>query len=343
MIPPEEIKKIRSYLKKSENPLFFFDDDPDGLSCFLLFWKYIEKGHGIMVKGNPKVGTEYLRKINEYHPDKVFILDKPQVSQDFIDKVNVPIIYIDHHPPNKLKGIHYFNPLLYDKKDNRPTCYWCYQVTKQDKWIAMTGIVGDWFLPEEVDKSFTKEYQKLLPKVNDPGEARFNTDFGKLVKIFSFILKGSTAESMRCVRILTRVKAPEEILNQTTKEGKYIYKYYEKINSKYEKLLEKAKSKLDLKEDIIIFTYPTGKDSFTGMLSEELTYMYPDKTIIIGRVKEDRVVMSLRSQKKDIRKAIEKSLPGINGYGGGHEHACGSNILKKDFPKFINRIKKYLK
>ncbi|MFH1972496.1 MAG: DHHA1 domain-containing protein [archaeon] len=343
MITSEEIKKIRDYLEKSENPLFFFDDDPDGLSCFLLLYKHIEKGHGVMVKGTPKLGEEYLRKVQEYHPDKIFVLDKPHLSQDFIDKVNVPIIYIDHHPPNEIKGAHYFNPLLHDKEDNRPTCYWCYKVTEQNEWIAMTGIVGDWFLPEQVDKKFKNLYKDLLPKVKDPGEARFNTPIGILTKIFSFILKGKSSDVMRCVRILTRVKTPEEILNQTTKEGKYIYKYYETVNKRYEKMLAKAESMIDTKENFLLYTYPSGKDSFTGMLSEELTYKYPDKTIVIGRNKEDRVVMSLRSQNKDIRSAVEKAKEGLDGYGGGHEHACGSNISKKDFPKFITRIKKYLK
>ena len=342
MIPKEELNKIKNYLEKSENPLFFFDDDPDGVCSFLLLWKHIQKGHGVLVKGNPKVGEEYLRKVEEYRPDKIFVVDKPYLSQEFVDKVNVPVIYIDHHPPNKdLKGVHYFNPLLYDEKDNRPTCYWCYKAVEENKWIAMTGIVGDWFLPENTDDDFKEAYPKLLPKVKDPGEARFKTEFGKLVKIFSFILKGT--DSMRCIRVLTRINSPEELLNQTTKEAKFIYNYYEKINKRYEQILKKAEEKIDTDDDFIVYTYPSQKDSFTGMLSEELTYKYPNKTIIVGRVKETRVILSLRSQNNDIRSAVEKAIVGLDGYGGGHEHACGSNMSKKDFPKYIERIKKYIK
>ena len=341
MIPEEELKKIKNYLEKSENPLFLFDDDPDGLCSFLLLWKHIEKGHGVMVKGNPLIDESYLRKVEEYHPDKIFIVDKPKVSQEFLNKVNVPVIYIDHHKPNKnLKGVHYFNPMFNDEKDNRPTCYWCYKTVNENKWIAMTGIIGDWFLPEYVDKDFKEAYPELLPKVNDPGEARFNTQFGRLVKIFSFILKGKPSESMRCVRILTRIKSPEEILEQTTKEGKYIYKYYEKINKRYESILDKAISQIDSEKEFLLYTYPSEKDSFTGMLAEELTYKYPNKTIVIGRKKERRVVSSIRCQTKNVRNAVEKAVEGLDGYGGGHEHACGSNISIKDFPKFIERLKK---
>ena len=41
-----ELKEIRSYLEKSENPLVFFDDDHDGLSSYILI-----KGS---VQGPPK-------------------------------------------------------------------------------------------------------------------------------------------------------------------------------------------------------------------------------------------------------------------------------------------------
>ncbi|MAG78519.1 hypothetical protein CL616_04100 [archaeon] len=339
MITPEDIKKIKDYLEKSENPLFFFDDDPDGLASFLLLWKHIGRGHGVMVKGKPEVSEEYVRKVNEYHPDKVFILDKPMLSQDFVNKDNVPIIHIDHHPPIKIKGTHYFNPLLNDPKDNRPTSYWCYQVTQQNQWIAMIGIIGDWFIPEFA-KEFTKKYPKILPKVNNPAQALFNTEFGKLVKVFSFIQKGKTSDTMRCVRVLTRINNPNEILEQTTKEGKFIYRYYEKVNKEYEKVLEEAKKKSG--DKLILFTYPSLKDSFTGNLANELSSKYPNKLIIIGRDKGDKVIMSLRSEKYNVRDIIEKAVEGLDGYGGGHEHACGSNISKDDYSEYIKRIKEQL-
>jgi single-stranded DNA-specific DHH superfamily exonuclease len=337
MITQEEIEKIRSYLEKSENPLFFFDDDQDGLASFLLLWKHIGRGHGVVVKGSPELTEEYARKVNEYAPDKVFILDKPMLSQDFVNKVNVPIIHIDHHPPIKVKGTHYFNPLLHDPKDNRPTSYWCYQVTKKNRWIAMIGIVGDWFIPEFA-KDFAKKHPKLLPRVTTPPDALFNTEFGKLVKAFGFIQKGKTSDTMRCIRILTRIKEPEEILDQTTKEGKFIFKYYEKVNKEYELLLEQAK-KSSTDGKMINFIYNTIKNSFTGNLSNELAAKYPDKLVIIGRDKGDRVIMSLRSEKYNIQKMMKEVVEDLDGYGGGHEHACGANISKEDYPTFIERLK----
>ena len=52
--------------------------------------------------------------------------------------------------------------------------------------------------------------------------------------------------------------------------------------------------------------------------------------------------MSLRSKEIIIRTVLEKALEGVQGYGGGHEHACGANVKKEDFDRFIENFKKQL-
>ena len=341
MIKEEEIEKIREYLNKSENPLFFYDDDPDGLASYLLLKKYIGKGTGIPIKSSPALDHIYLRKIQECSPDYVFILDKPFISQEFVDQVNVPIIWIDHHKPVDIKGVKYFNPRLHDDSDNRPTSYWCYQITKQDLWIAMVGIVGDWYLPEYLDE-FLEQYPDLAKKTDDPGEMLFTTDFGKLVRIFWFLLKGSITDVKRNVSILSKIKTPYEILNKTSSKGRFVYKYFENINKNYESLLSEAR-KNATSSKLLLFIYPTARHSLTGYLSNQLLFTYPKKLIIIGREKQDKIVMSLRSKTLIIPPMLEKALDGIEGYGGGHDHACGGGVNRDDFPKFIENFKQQLK
>jgi len=341
MIPEKELQKIRDYLNSSENPLFLFDDDPDGLCSYLLLKKYIGRGKGIVVKCSPKLDKKYLRKVEEYCPDKVFILDKPMVDEEFAEGVNVPIIWIDHHAPQDLPGIKYFNPRLEKDADNRPTSYWCYRITEQDLWIAMCGIVGDWFLPEFTNE-FQKKYPGLLGDVKNPGEALYDSDFGKLSKIFAFILKGKTSDVNKCISILEKIESPYEILHQETPKGRYLYKYYQKVNKHYEELLKDAKKAVS-NEKTILYMYPSSKHSFTGNLSNELLHRFPGKIIIIGREKEDRIILSLRSSKEAIPPALEKALEGLDGYGGGHTFACGGNISKEDFPEFLKRFKKIIK
>ena len=336
MLTQKEILEFRNYLKKAENPLFFFDDDHDGLASFLLLWRSVKKGHGVLIKGPPFVDMSYIKKIHEYKADKLFILDKPVLSQEFVDQVNIPIIYIDHHKVNKLKGVHYYNPQFNDVKDNRPAAYWCYKVVKQDIWIATVGSVGDYHVPDFIEQ-FKKEHPTLVPEKLTINELLYNSKLGKLIKIFNFILKCNTSDTMKCIKILTRIETPEEILNQETPRGRFLYRIFEKINKKYEAVYNDAiKTKPEGK--LLLYTY-AAKDSFTSVVSNEISYKHPDKIVIIARRKDDRVIMSLRSTKIVLPPLIRKALDGIEGYGGGHDLASAANVPEQDFTRFIDQLK----
>ena len=121
----EQVKQIKDELDNCKNPLFFFHDDPDGLCSFLLFYRYKKEGHGVIVKRyTPQVDEQFLSKVNEYNPDKIFILDLAVVDQNFVDNVNVPVIWIDHHTPIKLDNIKTFNPRINNPNDGTPVTYY---------------------------------------------------------------------------------------------------------------------------------------------------------------------------------------------------------------------------
>ncbi len=340
MLPAEDIKKIRNELDSCNNPLFLFDDDPDGLTSFLLFYRYKGEGNLSFVKASPELGEEYLNKVVETRPDKIFILDKPIVSQDFIDKVKVPVIWIDHHPPVKRNNVKYFNPRIYNYNDYSSTSRICYEVVKQDLWIAMVGITGDWQLTE-LSEGYVKHYPDLYSSdIKRPEDALFGTQTGKLVRIFSFILKGKTSEIKKYVNYLVKVKSPYEILEKQTKEGKYIYDRFEKLNKEYQKLLNEAKECVS-EDKLLVYSYTELNTSFTSDLSNELLYLYPDKFIVVCRQKSGEMKCSLRYSKASIPLLLEKVFKtGVKGYGGGHEHAAGANIKEEDFNRFLEIIKR---
>ncbi len=341
MLPGKQIKEIREELRHCKRPLFFFDDDADGLSSFLLLYRYVREGKGVVIKTTPKIDGKFLRKVEEYGPDKIFVLDVAEVEQDFIDKVRVPIIWIDHHGPYERTGnIKYFNPRLVKKNLFLPTTRICYEAVKQDLWIAMVGCIGDYHMPDFFDK-FKKKYGDLVGDADNVEDIYFNTEFGKLVDVFSFILKGKTSDAVRHIRVLTRIKEPYEILNEEAPQGKFIFKKYKKLNDEYEKLLEEA-LKEKPKQGFLIFIYPDSKMSFTSELSNELMYRFPDKVVIVGREKNGEMKMSIRTKHKTIPDALERALIGLEGYGGGHEHACGVNVNKEDFDEFVKRLREYL-
>lgn len=339
MIPQEQLDLIEKYLVESENPLFFYHDDPDGVSSYLLLKKYIDRGYGVILKTTPNLSEEYVRKVQEYTPDKVFVLDMPIIDQEFIDKVNVPIIWIDHHPPIKRQGAKYFNPRLKNPRDSRSASYWCYKITNQNKWIAALGIIGDWQVPDFL-KELKKEYPDLITEKTQP-KLLFKTKFGRLCKIVTFLLKGRISTVKKNINALLKINSPYDLLEGKTTDGKYLLKQITKIEKEYNELLEQAVN-LKTEDDFLIFVYPSKKTSFTGELSNELLFKFPKKYVIVGREKDDRIKMGLRSSKKPIQKALEKALVGIDGYGGGHEKACGANVAKEDFNQFIENFKRFI-
>ncbi len=343
MLSTEQINQVREHLDNCKNPLFFFDDDPDGLCSFLQLYRYKKEGKGVIVKTTPKLGTIFVKKVQEYAPDKIFILDVAVVEQDFLDEMGVPVVWIDHHGPFKRDNVKYFNPRVSSPEDNQPTSYMCYQVVGQDIWIAALGCIADWFVPPFI-KEFKKEFPDLIDKpYKGAGDIIYNTKLGHLIRIFSFVLKGKTNDVMKCIKVLTRIESPYEILNQESSQGKFIYKRYEQANKMYEPLLKdvmKAAEKTNGK--LVIFTYKDDRSSFTSDLSNEAIYRHHDKVVLIAREKNDEMKCSLRSTKIILPPVIEKALIGLEGFGGGHEHACGLNIKTADFDEFVRRLREMI-
>ncbi len=340
MLTNKEIEFIREELTTAKNPLFIYDDDPDGLSSFLIMYKLNREGTGIINKMSPKVDLKFMRKVDELNPDKIFVLDIPMIEQDFVDKVKRPIFHIDHHNPQNLKKVHYYNPRIKDPDAYIPTSRMAFQINPKELWIATVGCLADYHMPTFIDE-FIEKYPHLLSKKTTISDAVYNHPVGKLVRIFSFILKGPFSEVKKSIKILTRIKSPDELLQQTTSQGKFVYKRFESINKRYEALLKQTKKHVT-RSKILLFPYSENQWSFTADLSNELSAKYPRKVVIIARKKGGEMKCSLRA-KVNIANALEKSLVGINGYGGGHPNACGAVINENDWDRFLKNFKHELK
>lgn len=342
MLKAKEIKEIRNYLGKSENPLIFYDDDCDGLCSYLLLRDYLDRGRGVVVKSLPVLDVPFLRKVRENSPDYVFVVDMPIITQNFVDNISVPIIWIDHHPLIDIKGVKYYNVMNYRGGEKESCTSMCYKIVGGKLWLAMLGGVADWRIPS-YRKEFVKQYPDLFSnKIKKPGDGYYKTELGKLIRIFSFILKSSTSDIHRIVSALLRIDSPYEILNQETMRGKFIYKFYEKIGRHYDELLKETLSSIDKKSNLILFTYVAKRYSFTSDLSNELIYRYPDKIIVVAREKDGEMKFSVRSSKIDLTPLVEKAKKDLNGRCGGHKHAMGGNFKKEDFKVFVERLKELI-
>ncbi|MEM1535462.1 MAG: DHHA1 domain-containing protein [Candidatus Pacearchaeota archaeon] len=353
----EEIKKIREVLLEVNNPLFFFDNDVDGLAAFLIFYKTFGKGKAVAIKSFPELNPSYARKISELKADCIFILDKPRVAKGFfelVEKLNVRVIWIDHHIDNlgfsekktsEEQGWIFFNPTLYGI--NRPTTYWAYQIAGKPKalaWIAALGCLADWFIPEFIDDVY-KEHQELfekkpekqeLKKPEEVGKLLYETTFGKLILLLNFALKDTTTNIIKLVKFLSSINTPSQILEES-KKNRQMHKRARQIFKHYEKLLAKAKKLIKPSQDFVWFQYG-GSLSISAELSNALLYAWPNKLIVVAYIKDERARISIRSNVK-VRDIVLKALEGLEGAsGGGHESALGANVRVEDLPAFKEKL-----
>lgn len=338
MLSKEQLDEIREHLDKAQNPVFFFDNDCDGLVAFILLRRYINRGKGVAIKSFPELDDSYIKKVEEFNSDYIFILDKPQVSKAFMeeaDKKNIPVVWIDHHDVNYElvgKNISYYNPIYSKNKSSEPTSYLAYKIvnSKNDMWLAMAGCVADNFLPD-FSEDVVNQYSDIFGgKQESAFGILYETQFGKLVNMLSFGLKDRTSNVVAMISYLFNVKSPSEILVENDSNLK-IFKRYEEINAVYIKLLERAKRVSRNARKVVFFQYG-GELSMSADLANELSYRFPSKIIIVAYVKGSIANVSIRG--KNVRDKTLRAIKEIEGaMGGGHEHATGAKMSLSDLPK----------
>ena len=357
MLTEKQVKEIREHLERAQNPLFFFDNDPDGLCSFLLLKRWIGRGKGVAVRSYPDLNSSYARKISELNSDYIFILDKPFVSKEFLESVhelNLPIVWIDHHDlsageniKDKVpKYVDYYNPVFNKSKSGEPVTALCYQIVsnvdkskaKEDLWIAVVGCVSDWYVPEFYDK-IKGDYPELYVPAKEAPDVLYGSDLGKIIRMLSFGLKDSTTNVMSMIRFLSEARSPEDVLQENSK-NKTLHKKFEQITKKYNKFLEKAKEIGKNSDKVLFFKYG-GDSSMSSDLSNELKYIFKDKIIVVAYLKpgEGKANISIRGEK--VRDKIVKIIEALEGAsGGGHEEAVGARIKIDDLDFFKEQIEK---
>lgn len=345
MLTQKQLKEIKEHLDKAQNPLFFFDNDPDGLCSFLLLQRYIKRGKGVPIRSFPGLTSEYFRKVNELEADYIFILDKPEVSKEFfkeVEQVNIPVVWIDHHAvdiKNVPEFVNYYNPCFNEPKSNEPTTYSCYKISqkKEDLWLAVIGCISDKFVPDFYDE-FKKEYPDLSINSDEAFGILYKSQIGKIARIFGFALKDRTTNVINMIRFLIKSKNPYDVLEENNNTYT-MHKRFNEINKKYKKLLEKAINLTDSGK-LLFFQY-SGDLSISSDLSNELSYTYPKKIVVVIYITGVKANISVRG--KNIREIILKSLEGLEGAtGGGHEDAVGAQVKVEDLEKFRKTLEEMI-
>lgn len=332
MLEEKQINEIRGILERCSNPLFFFDNDQDGLCSYLLLRRKYQKGNGVPVKNSP-MGEEYFRRVVEFNPDIIFILDQPLVEQEFFEAVkelNLPVVWVDHHENDLGKipsFVNYFNPLYNKYKNNFPVTYLCNQIVDEEKdlWISVSGCIADKFYPDFYSKFF-KSFPDMGSDSEEPFKIFYNSQIGVISRMMGAGLKDRTTNVMKMIRYLVQVKSPYDLLEKN-KENSSFYERFEIINSKLDKLFSKAK-KVPIENNLLFFVYE-GETSMSADLSNKLSFSFPDKLICVCYIKGLKVNASLRG--KNIKSKVLKILEKIPlSRGGGHDDAIGLQIERKN-------------
>ena len=341
MLTEKQLDEIKKHLEKAQNPVFFFDNDPDGLCSFLILRRYLGRGKGVAIKSFPDLDAGYFRKIRELNADYIFILDKPIISKNFLKEVeenNIPLVWIDHHD---IQGeipdfIFYYNPYLGEDKSNEPVTYWCHKIAqkKEDIWISVVGCISDKFVPGFYNE-FEKQYPELSVSYKNAFDIFYKSRIGKIAKIFSFALKDRTTNVVNMLRFLMKINSPYDVLEENSKNFTMHHRFNH-INLKYEKLLKKAEIVGKTSGKILFFQYG-GDLSISSDLSNELSYKYPRKVIVVVYVSGVKANISIRG--KNIRDLVLKSIEGLeNATGGGHEDAVGAQVKIEDLEVFRENL-----
>lgn len=345
MLTNKQIQEIRDHLEKAQNPIFYFDNDADGLCSFVLLRRYLGRGKGVAVRSFPDLNVSYARKAQELNADYVFILDKPVVSKEFveeIDSLGLPIVWIDHHDVESedltqfSKNLFIYNPAKSKGSDRseEPVTYLSYKVAnrKEDAWIAIIGCIADHYLPPFVNE-FEKQYPDFWGKVQDPFDAYYKTEIGKIAQAFNFGIKDSITNVVKLQNFLISCQGPTHVFSETYHNATFRKRYME-IKTKYKELLEKAKRTVSGK--LIFFEY-SGELSISADLSNELSYIYPKKYVIVSYKKDAVANLSMRG--KNVKKLLEKVLKDFdNASGGGHEDAVGARLRTSDLTPFKEKF-----
>lgn len=343
----KQIAEVKKHLENAQNPVFFFDNDQDGLCSFLILRRYIGRGRGFPIKGSPDLSKDFFRKVQEFNSDYIFVLDKPKISDEFFEeakKFNIPFVWIDHHENDRKKipkFVNYYNPLFNRKKTNEPVTYLCSEIStrKEDAWLGIIGCVSDNFVPKFY-KNFKKKYPELCvsPKNESAFDIFYNSEIGRIARIFGFALKDATSNVITMIKFLFSAKGPYDILEEK-KENRIMHRRFFDIEKKYSELIKKAKSKISDGDKLIFFRY-AGDTSMSSEIANGLKYIFPEKDVVVAYTKGAKVNISARG--KNIREKIVKIISGLeNATGGGHENAVGAQIKKEDLEKFEGMVREF--
>ena len=377
----KKIIEVRKLIKKSLNPIMFFDCDADGCTSYFQLKKAFPKINGFYMRKENQV--DLLDLVKEEN-DLIIIFDIPFLTKEFFEKSkNKKIIWADHHLTNDLElikkyNIVHLNPTNYDLTDDRPSSFLAYKVAnlKENLPIAAIGIVSDFFVLDilidlykfdkksfnflfQIEDKKREELFKFLKKYKFNNEKQrskreywikyltYECSFIDFKNLFDLMFKLNDKDDSKiiskAIKLLENISILDMKSNIASGKG-YLFEDFSNMKKKYKIILKKTLEK-QKDEEFVLFEY-RGKSSFTRQIAEELTYRFSNFKVIgviFKTIGKDYYAGSFRGNNFDVNQLVSNSIKGLEGNGGGHKFAAGCRINKNDYEIFKKRIEKVFK
>jgi single-stranded DNA-specific DHH superfamily exonuclease len=340
MLTEKELLEIREFLEESQNPVFLFDNDVDGLCSFLILRRALGRGRGVPIKSFPSLTEQYTRKVEEFGSDAVIVLDKAEISEDFVkevEKLGIPILWIDHHKSESAEKIKSRVAFYSTFPSGEPTTYIAQNIfkRKEDLWLALIGCIGDVYSPD-FGADVEKEYPELFDSKISAFEALHSTEIGKMVRMLNFGMMDTTTNVIGLVKYMFNISSPYDLLEENVRT-RQLHKRYSELNEIYERQVNKAVDEMDEKAEVLLFSY-AGHISMSSEIANKLYYLYPEKTIVVCFKKPEKINASIRGKGAlDLTQKVVAEIEGA--MGGGHEEATGAMIPVDKWEDFVGMVR----
>lgn len=339
MLNTTQLTEIRNQLELSQNPLFFYDNDADGLCSFLILRRSLDRGKGVAIKSFPDLKAQYNNKVDELNPDLIVILDKAELNPEFAnhaEEKGIPILWIDHHETKTDKTTVDKTSYYSSFPEAEPVSYITQKIFNRPKdiWLSTIGCIGDVYMPDFA-KQFSKDNPDLLPPNLDAFTALQTTTLGKIARKLNFGLMDTTTNILQLIKYLFKATTPYDLLEENSSTAQF-HKRSNQLEEFYQKQIEKAESHFNPESKLLLFIY-SGNTSMSSEISNRLAFNHPDKLIVTAFLRPEKANISVRGKDAlKITKAATKDILGAT--GGGHPEATGAMVPISDFEKFKSNI-----
>ena len=350
----EKFRKFIESLSRNDIIAVLHHTDPDGICSGVIIARLIEKVRGkrIDLRINQAAGdipinrsTVEILKANKVNKLVVtdLCIDQETSNLKEVEKFS-EILVIDHHKVyNDIssKRVVFIKPdFVSEKKSSAyPASKFCFDLVSEFwdisslDWVAAVGLIGDCAF-----SSWKSFIEGVLAKYSiEKSHDIFQTSLGKCASLISDAESFDISKVEEAFNIVYSSSSPEELLSSPL----------QKCRDAVENEISYWKSHISEFAEFydglgLIFYFIRPKYRIKAPLNTQLSFKYPESTIIILQESEDGMIgisARRRDEKLAVNELLENAVRGLKGAsGGGHVPAAGAKIRKQDLQKFKENL-----